>query len=157
MSARIRGIALDVDGVLTDGSVRIDGEGRESKQLSFVDIMGVSLWRKSGLRFALVTGEGGPLLDAIAAKLGIEDVYPHCKDKAGAVRDWAAARGLALAEVCFIGDDVNDVGAMSICGLAAAPPTAHPSVQAAATLVTARPAGAGAVREVIDRLLDDRA
>lgn len=157
MSARIRAIALDVDGVLTDGSVRIDGEGRESKQLSFLDIMGVSTGRKAGLRFALVTGEGGPLLDAIAAKLGIEDVYPRCKDKAAAVRDFASRQALDLAEICFIGDDVNDVEAMSICGLAAAPQAAHSSARAAATLVTARSAGAGAVREVIDRLLDDRA
>ena len=75
MSQQVKAVALDVDGVLTDGTVRIDEHGRESKQLSFADIMGVSLGRRAGLRFALVSGEGGPLLDAIAAKFGIDDVY----------------------------------------------------------------------------------
>ena len=114
MSQRIRAVALDVDGVLTDGRVRIDEDGRESKELAFVDIMGISLGRKAGIRFALVSGEGGPLLAAIASKLRIEDVYPDCKDKAAAVRDFAARHALELGEVCFIGDDVNDVEAMQL-------------------------------------------
>lgn len=150
----IRAVALDVDGVLTDGSVRIDDQGRESKQLSFSDIMGISIGRRAGLLFALVSGEGGPLLDAIAAKLGIGDVYPNCKDKASAVREFATRRGLELSEICFVGDDVNDVEAMRICGLAIAPSTAHKSALQAAARTTARPAGSGAVREVTDSLLE---
>ena len=154
MTSRIRAIALDVDGVLTNGLVRIDDHGLESKELSFADIMGVSLGRRAGITFALVSGEGGSLLDAIAAKLAIEDVYSDCRDKAAAVRDLAVRHGLDLADICFVGDDVNDVSAMSICGLAFAPRTAHPSALAAATRVTEHAAGAGAVREVVDELLE---
>jgi 3-deoxy-D-manno-octulosonate 8-phosphate phosphatase (KDO 8-P phosphatase) len=144
---------MDVDGVLTDGTVSLDDAGRESKRINFADIMGVSIGRRAGLLFALVSGEGGPVLDAIAAKLGIADTYPGCKDKAGAVRDFAARHELELEEICFIGDDVNDVSAMGICGLAVAPAGAQSSALASATLVTIRPGGGGAVREVIDGLV----
>jgi 3-deoxy-D-manno-octulosonate 8-phosphate phosphatase (KDO 8-P phosphatase) len=144
---------MDVDGVLTDGTVLLDDGGRESKRVSFADIMGVSLGRRSGLLFALVSGESGPGLDHIAGKFGIDEVYGGCKDKAGAVRDFATRHDVDLSEVCFIGDDVNDVPALEICGLAVTPAGSHPAAMAKATLVTSRAGGAGAVREVIDSLL----
>ncbi len=127
---RIKAIALDVDGVLTDGTVYWGPRGEEFKRISFADIMGVSIGRRAGLQFALISGEGGPLLERIAAKLGITDVYADCKDKAGAVRTSQRA-GLELDEICFMGDDVNDVPAMKLVGLAAAPASAHSSAKAA--------------------------
>ena len=152
----IRAIAMDVDGVLTDGTVSLDEAGRESKRISFADIMGVAIGRRAGLQFALVSGEGGPVLDAIATKLGIADLYPGCKDKAAAVRDFAVRHDLDLTEVCYIGDDVNDVPAMQICGLAVAPAGAEGAARAAAARATARLGGAGAVRELVDSLLAQR-
>lgn len=148
----IKAIAMDVDGVLTDGTVWLDETGRESKRISFSDIMGVSLGRRAGLVFGLISGEGGPLFQAIAAKLGITDTYPLCKDKASAVRDFAARHELELDEVCFIGDDVNDLPALEICGLAVVPADAHTAVRLSAQMVTSRPAGTGSVREVVDAL-----
>lgn len=153
--ALIKAIAMDVDGVLTDGTVGLDDGGHETKRIAFVDIMGVSIGRRAGLKFALISGEAGPLLDQIATKLGISDVYGGCKDKAWAVRDFAERHALDLGEVCFIGDDVNDVGALSTCGLAVAPAGAHRSAREKAGLVTEQPGGSGAVREVIDQLLDE--
>jgi 3-deoxy-D-manno-octulosonate 8-phosphate phosphatase (KDO 8-P phosphatase) len=153
----IKAIAMDVDGVLTDGCVWLDGEGHETKRLAFVDVMGVSLGRKAGLRFALISGEGGPLLEQVATKLGIADVYGGCRDKASALRDFAKRHGLELREVCFVGDDINDVEALATCGLSVAPASAHRSAKEAASLVTDLPGGAGAVREVIDHLLDGAA
>jgi 3-deoxy-D-manno-octulosonate 8-phosphate phosphatase (KDO 8-P phosphatase) len=144
---------MDVDGVLTDGTVWLDENGHETKAISFADIMGVSLGRRAGLLFAFVSGEGGPSLDRIATKFGVTEVYRDCKDKAGAIRDFADRHELELAEVCFIGDDVNDVPALEICGLAVAPANAQAAASAAASIVTTRPGGAGAVREVIDDLL----
>lgn len=149
----IKAIAMDVDGVLTDGTVWLDEAGRESKRIAFADIMGVSLGRRAGLVFALISGEGGALLDAIAAKLGITDTYPGCKDKAAALREFALRHDVGLDEVCFIGDDVNDVSALEICGLAVAPADAHPAALARAAVVTTRPSGGGSVREVVDALL----
>lgn len=148
----IKAVALDVDGILTDGSIWFDESGRESKRLSFTDIMGVSIGRRAGLSFALVSGEGGALLDVIAAKLGITDVYPDCRDKAAAVRDFAGRHDLQLGEVCFMGDDLNDVPALRICGFAVASAGAHASALAAAAFVTARRGGEGAVRELVDYL-----
>jgi 3-deoxy-D-manno-octulosonate 8-phosphate phosphatase (KDO 8-P phosphatase) len=148
----IKAIAMDVDGVLTDGTVWLDAAGNESKRISFSDIMGVSLGRRAGLKFALISGELGGPLDAIASKLGITDVYPGCKDKAAALRDFASRYGLAVADVCFIGDDVNDVEALAISGLSVAPADAHPSAIRAASRVTIRNGGTGVVREVIDEL-----
>jgi 3-deoxy-D-manno-octulosonate 8-phosphate phosphatase (KDO 8-P phosphatase) len=149
----IRAIAMDVDGVLTDGTVALDAAGNESKRISFADIMGVSIGRRVGLRFALISGESGGVLDAIAAKLGIVDVYAGCKDKAAALRDFAARNQLPLSDVCFIGDDVNDVEAMAIAGLGVAPASAQPAALHVASRVTVRGGGAGAVREVIDELV----
>jgi 3-deoxy-D-manno-octulosonate 8-phosphate phosphatase (KDO 8-P phosphatase) len=147
---------MDVDGVLTDGTVSLDESGRESKRISFADIMGVSMGRRAGLLFAFVSGESGPSLDQIAAKFGIDEVYRGCKDKASAVRDFAARHDLDLAQVCFIGDDVNDVAALEISGLAVVPADAQAIATAKASLVTSRPGGGGAVREVIDQLLASR-
>lgn len=147
---------MDVDGVLTDGTVSVDASGGESKRISFVDIMGVSMGRRAGLLFALVSGESGPVLEHIAAKFGIEQVYPGCKDKAAAVRDFAAGHDLSLAEICYIGDDINDVPALDLCGLAVAPAGAEPAASATATMTTIRPGGRGAVREIIELLLLER-
>ena len=149
----IKAVMMDVDGVLTDGSVMLDGEGHEMKRISFADIMGVSLGRRSGLLFALVSGEDGPTLDHIARKLGVDEIYRGCKDKAGAVREFAARHDLDLADICFIGDDVNDIAALEISGLAAAPSSAQSAAIAKATLITVNGGGSGSVREVIDRLL----
>jgi 3-deoxy-D-manno-octulosonate 8-phosphate phosphatase (KDO 8-P phosphatase) len=149
----IKAIALDVDGVLTDGTFWWGPEGAEWKRFSFADVMGVSLGRKAGLIFALISGEASPLVDRYAAKMGIEDVFKGCKDKAAALRDFAERRGLALSEVAFMGDDVNDLSAMALAGLAAAPATAHASVRRAAAHVSAFPGGQGAVRELVDLVL----
>jgi 3-deoxy-D-manno-octulosonate 8-phosphate phosphatase (KDO 8-P phosphatase) len=92
-------------------------------------------------------------VDRYAAKMGIEDVFAGCKDKAAALRTFAERHGLALSEVAFMGDDVNDLPAMVLAGLAAAPATAHESVRRAAAHVSALPGGQGAVRELVDLVL----
>jgi 3-deoxy-D-manno-octulosonate 8-phosphate phosphatase (KDO 8-P phosphatase) len=149
----IKAIAMDIDGVLTDGTVWIDEDGRETKRISFRDVMGVSIGRRAGLQYVLVSGEAGRSVDVVAAKFGIGEVYRGCRDKAGAMRDFASRHGLVLAEICFIGDDVNDLEAMETCGLSAAPADAVAAVRDAADVVTTQPGGNGSVREVIDGLL----
>jgi 3-deoxy-D-manno-octulosonate 8-phosphate phosphatase (KDO 8-P phosphatase) len=153
LNVPIKAVVMDVDGVLTDGTVWLDETGHESKRISFADVMGVSLGRKAGLLFALVSGESGPALDQIAQKFGIVEVYGGSKDKAVAINDFAIRHDLDLREICFIGDDVNDVAAMEICGLAVTPAGAMPVASAAASMVTSRTGGTGAVREVVDFLL----
>jgi 3-deoxy-D-manno-octulosonate 8-phosphate phosphatase (KDO 8-P phosphatase) len=149
----IKAVALDVDGVLTDGTFAWGPGGEEFKSFSFLDVMGVSLGRRAGLIFALISGEDSPLVDRFARKMGIADVHKGCKDKAAALAAFLHKHQLQPSEVCFVGDDVNDVSAMRLAGLAAAPATAHASALAAAGFVAQRPGGRGAVREVIDHLL----
>ena len=153
MMAKIKAVALDVDGVLTDGSFYWGFNGEEMKKFSFSDVMGVSLGRKAGLIFALISGEENVIIDRFAKKMGIDDVYKGCKDKASALKDFADKRKLDLSEVCFMGDDVNDLKALELAGLSAAPANAHDSVKKQAKLVTKKSGGQGAVRELIDLIL----
>src|SRR5579885_3649404 len=117
----IKAIVLDVDGVLTDGGFWWGPNGEEWKRFSFADVMGVSLARKAGLIVALISGEDSPLVDRFATKMGITDIEKNCKNKEQALRSFASRRELALAEICFMGDDVNDLAAMAVAGIAAAP------------------------------------
>ena len=149
----LKAIALDVDGVLTDGGVWWGPDGEEWKRFCFADIMGVSLAMKAGLIVALISGEDSPLVDRFATKMGITDVEKGCKDKARALRAFAERRGLALSDVTFMGDDVNDLGAMGLAGLAAAPANAIPRVVKQAAFVSEKHGGHGAVRELVDAIL----
>jgi 3-deoxy-D-manno-octulosonate 8-phosphate phosphatase (KDO 8-P phosphatase) len=150
---RVKLIALDVDGVLTDGTFLWGPGGQEFKRLSFLDIMGLSIGRRAGLRFALVSGEASELVDRLATKMTIPDVFKGCKDKAAAARELIERHHLSGGESCFMGDDINDVPAMTVLGLGVAPPGAHLSALSAAALVTTRPGGNGAVRDLVDAVL----
>jgi 3-deoxy-D-manno-octulosonate 8-phosphate phosphatase (KDO 8-P phosphatase) len=150
----LKAIALDVDGVLTDGSVWWGPNGEEWKRFSFADIMGVSLARKAGLIVTLISGEDSPLVDRFAAKMNLGDITKGCKDKAGALRAFAERNGLGLDEICFMGDDVNDLAAMELAGLSAAPSDARPAALGKAAIVTEAKGGNGAVRELVDRILN---
>ena len=149
----IKAIALDVDGVLTDGGVWWGPDGAEWKRFSFTDIMGVSLARKAGLIVTLISGEDSPLVDRFAAKMKLDDITKGCKDKAGALAAFAGRHQLKLDEICFMGDDVNDLAAMELAGVSAAPPGARPAVLHEADIVTEAAGGNGAVRELVDMLL----
>jgi 3-deoxy-D-manno-octulosonate 8-phosphate phosphatase (KDO 8-P phosphatase) len=149
----IKAIALDVDGVLTDGTFWWGVHGEEFKRFSFADIMGISLGSKAGIIFALISGENSPLLDRYAVKMGITDVFAGSKDKASALKAFAVKHNLSLSETCFMGDDVNDVPALELAGFAAAPASAHESAKSKASFVTKKSGGQGAVRELVDYLL----
>jgi 3-deoxy-D-manno-octulosonate 8-phosphate phosphatase (KDO 8-P phosphatase) len=150
----IRAIALDFDGVLTDGGVWWGPDGAEWKRLSYADIMGVSLARKAGLLVTLISGEDSPLVDRFAAKMNLSDVTKGCKDKASALRAFAERHHLQLAEICFMGDDVNDISAMEIAGMAVSPADARPLALRKADVVTLASGGDGAVRELVDLILN---
>jgi 3-deoxy-D-manno-octulosonate 8-phosphate phosphatase (KDO 8-P phosphatase) len=113
----------------------------------------LSLARKSGMTIALISGENSPLVDRLASKLGIGDVHKDCKDKASALRTFSERHGLRLQEICFIGDDVNDLAALNMAGLSACPADARPSIREHCHVVTKLGGGNGAVREVVDLLL----
>lgn len=153
---RIQAIALDVDGVLTDGGVWWGPAGEEWKRFSFTDIMGVSLARRAGLILALISGEDSPLVERYATKMHIDYMYKGCRDKASALREFASATRIPLKNVCFVGDDINDLPAMQIAGFSAAPANASKDVRSTVNFISKQCGGNGAVRELVDAILDAR-
>jgi 3-deoxy-D-manno-octulosonate 8-phosphate phosphatase (KDO 8-P phosphatase) len=156
VSPNIDAIVMDVDGVLTDGTFWWGPNGEEWKRFSFADVMGISLGRKAGLVFGLISGEASPLVDRFADKLGIEEVHKNCKDKAVALRLFSERRQVPVDRICYVGDDVNDLPAIAIAGMSAAPANAHPAVLAAVSVSLVRRGGDGAVRELVDLVLASR-
>ena len=157
MTRSIVAIAMDFDGVLTDGTFWWGPGGEEWKRLSFTDVMGVAIGTRAGLRFAIISGEDSPLVDRYAAKMAIVDVFKGCKDKRVALEDFAKRAETELSRIAYIGDDVNDLSAMAIAGLSAAPADAHPTVLGVVHRVLVHRGGRGAVRELVDGILGDRA
>jgi 3-deoxy-D-manno-octulosonate 8-phosphate phosphatase (KDO 8-P phosphatase) len=148
----IKAIALDVDGVLSDGTFWWDGAGVELKRFSFRDVMGVARAARSGAIFALISGERNPIVDRYAAKMSITHVWQGCSTKDAALREYSEKIGIPLSEIAFMGDDVNDLAAMSIAGFTACPADAHESVKSVVNFVSRFPGGNGAVRELLDHL-----
>jgi 3-deoxy-D-manno-octulosonate 8-phosphate phosphatase (KDO 8-P phosphatase) len=149
----IRVLALDIDGVLTDGKVMLDESGRESKSLSYQDIDAVFLAQRQGVQVVLVTGEASPWVDMIADRLEISRVYRGAKDKGQAVRDVGAELGVSLAHVCYVGDSLRDADALAVVGLGLAPANATNAAQAAADRILTHRGGEGAVAEAVEIVL----
>ena len=149
----IRLVVLDIDGVLTTGEVLLDEEGRESKSLFFHDIDAVYEARRRGVEIALLSGEATPMVDVIARRLEVTDVYGGRLDKDAALADIAFDLGVPLDEVCYVGDSGRDAAALRIAGLGLAPADAVPAAHEAADRVLEHSAGRGAVREAIELVL----
>ncbi|GIH73739.1 N-acetylneuraminate synthase family protein [Planobispora longispora] len=148
-------VITDFDGVHTDDRAYVDSEGREMVAVSRSDGMGISLLRRSGVKLMIMSTEHNPVVAARARKLGVP-VLQGLTDKRTVLRDWLAIEGLDPARVAYVGNDVNDLGPMSEVGWPVTVPDAHPRVRAAARVVLTRPGGAGAVRELCDRVLAAR-
>jgi 3-deoxy-D-manno-octulosonate 8-phosphate phosphatase (KDO 8-P phosphatase) len=152
----IEALVMDVDGVLTDGTFEWSGFDGESKRFSFEDIMGLSRAGRAGLTLGLISGEDSVLVDRFAAKTGIGHVAKGCKDKGAALERFAESTKIALGRIAYIGDDVNDLPALALAGLSAAPANAQPPVKQAVALVLERAGGHGAVRQLVEMILSAR-
>ena len=152
-AAAVRLLLLDVDGVLTDGSVIYADDGSELKRFHVRDGSGLKLWHAAGKRSAIVSGRQSAAVERRAAELGIGPVLQGRDDKLAALAEVLAATGLTPEEVCAVGDDLPDLPVLRRCGLAVAVADACPEVRAAAAYVTAAPGGRGAVREAVEWLL----
>ncbi|WP_084958577.1 N-acetylneuraminate synthase family protein [Thermoactinospora rubra] len=148
-------VITDFDGVHTDDRAYVDSEGREMVLVSRSDGMGVSLLKRAGVKVLVMSTEQNPVVSARARKLGVP-VLQGLTDKRTVLRDWLAIEKLDPARVAYVGNDVNDLGPMGLVGWPVAVPDAHPKVRAAARVVLSRPGGAGAVRELCDRILAAR-
>lgn len=149
----IRMILSDVDGVLTDGSIIIDNTGVESKAFHVRDGLGIKLWQRSGFVFGLLTARNSQIVKLRAAELGIDIVRQGFSDKLPAAREIFKQQKLEPHEICYIGDDLQDLPVLWEVGLAVTVADAAPEVREAANWVTESPGGRGAVRELIERIL----
>jgi 3-deoxy-D-manno-octulosonate 8-phosphate phosphatase (KDO 8-P phosphatase) len=144
----------DVDGVMTDGAVLIGGE-REIKRFHIRDGLGLIFLRRAGLRVGWVSARPSPVTEARAAELGIDFLVQQGDriGKTGAVERLLRKTKMGWESVCFVGDDVVDLGPLRRAGLAVAVADARPDVKAAAHYVTRAPGGHGAIREVAEIIL----
>src|SRR5262249_39547728 len=144
-AAAIELLLLDVDGVLTDGSVIYADDGTELKRFHVRDGSGLKLWRDAGKRAAIVSGRTSVAVERRAAELRISPVLQGRDDKLTALSEILTATGLNVAQVCAIGDDLADVPVLRHCGLGVAVADACAEARAAASYVTTTPGGRGAV------------
>lgn len=154
--ARVQLLLLDVDGVLTDGGVTWNNEGVEQKTFNIRDGLGLRLWQRAGCRAGIVTGRSSRIVQLRAEELGIGIVRQGVEDKLAVAAAIVAECGLSWEQTAFIGDDLPDLPVVMRCGIGAAVADACPELVAAADVVTRRPGGRGAVRELIERLLGAR-
>lgn len=152
----IRLFAMDVDGVLTDGTVAIGSDGSETKSFSILDGMGIVRLHKAGVAVAWISGRPSGATTVRAAELRVPHVIQGRTDKHMALQELASQLGLTAAQVCYMGDDDIDAPAISWAGVGVAPAGSMPPALEAAGYIPARPAGRGAVREVCEHILSSR-
>ena len=150
---KIRLLVMDVDGVLTDGRMTLSERGDELKAFNTHDGLAIALAKRAGIRTAMVTGESSPIAKARGAKLGVDSVVLGARRKGEVVEALRAEHHVPADAVAFIGDDLLDIPAMQIAGLAVAVADAPATVKAAAHHVTRAPGGRGAVRELVELVL----
>lgn len=156
-AGRIRLLLMDVDGVLTDGSIWLlswpDGTAQEIKGFSAYDGAGLKLARSAGLRTGIITGRSSPATTRRAKEANIEFVYQNRPEKLAAYKKILRRARVTDSEVAYVGDDLPDLPVMTRVGFAIAVANAAPEVKSVAHYVTRRSGGDGAVREVIELVL----
>ena len=151
--AKIDLLILDVDGVLTDGSIAYTDAGAELKTFHVRDGSGLKLWAKLGKKAGIITGRRSGIVDRRAAELDIASVIQGADNKHAALTQMLASLGMEADRVCAMGDDLPDVPVLRTCGLAVAVADACAEAKEDADYVTRAPGGRGAVREVIELIL----
>ncbi len=156
-AARIRLLVTDVDGVLTDGGVYYSSRGEEMKRFSVRDGMGVERLRQlAGIETAIITGENSASVIQRAEKLGITELYLRIRDKKSCLIELGHKRGYELAEMAYIGDDINDLEAMRLAGLCGCPSDAMSEIQRIAHYKCTQRGGFGAFREFSEWIISSR-
>lgn len=150
---RIRLFATDVDGVLTDGGMYYTESGDELKKFNTRDGMGIKLLQRAGLITALITQEETKLVARRGERLTIPEVHQRVFDKLSRLRDIADRYQIALEDVAYMGDDINDLETLRAVGFSATPADGMPPVKQAVHYICRLKGGEGAVREVVDMIL----
>ena len=150
----IKLLALDVDGVMTDGSATYNSDGSEQKTFNIKDGVGIKRVQAAGIQVAIITGRESPMVSRRAVELGISLIVQGREDKGVALRELSASLSLSPDECAYMGDDLPDLSAMAIASISACPADAVSEVKAASTVVMEAAGGRGCVREFCDFLLE---
>lgn len=150
---RIRLVVLDVDGVMTDGSLYLCDDGQEYKAFNTQDGLGMKLLKASGVELAIITGRTSNVVTKRAESTGVAHFFQGVEDKLEAFEQLTRELGLAHDQCAFVGDDVVDLPPMRRCGLAVTVPAAPALVKMHAHYVTEHEGGRGAVREVAELIM----
>ena len=152
----------DVDGCLTDGGMYYSAEGETLKRFCVYDGMGMVRLQQAGIPCGILTSENSPIVKARAEKLQLRYLYlgvgsrvnPKCLTKLQAAQEICNQLGITLAEVCYIGDDINDLDLLSAVGFPCCPPNARPEIKAIKGIrILNTPGGQGVIRELCDEIL----
>lgn len=153
LAREVRLLLLDVDGVLTDGTIFLGEKGQEYKAFNSRDGHGIKMLQQSGVVVGIVSGRSSPAVEHRAAELGVRHLHQGCSDKLVIFEQLRGSLGLGASQVAFVGDDIADLPIMVRAGLAIAVNDAHELVRRHAHWVTPSGGGKGAVREVCDFIM----
>ncbi len=156
-SKKIKLVLFDVDGVLTNGDVYINGEGEYFKSFNVKDGIAIELFSVYHILTGVISGKSSPALDYRCEQLKFDHVVTGCKNKLPKIMDICDSLNLRLSEVAYCGDDIIDVPIMQQCGLSFAPKDAHPYIKKVADIVLEEKGGEGVVRKIADLILLNRA
>ena len=152
----IQWIVLDVDGVLSDGSLVYTSTGEELKSFSVKDGLGLTAARKSGIKLAIITARVSPMVERRAKELHFDALFMGHANKTEALRSLCAEHQIDLKTIAYMGDDLNDLGALQLVGLPMAPNNAVPEVKQLAKFISTVNGGQGAVREAVEYILKNQ-
>ncbi len=149
----IKLLALDVDGVLTDGTLWFGAQGEELKRFHIHDGLGLKRLQKTGITIAIISGRFSLGVSRRMEELGISHIYQDCDDKLEIFKNLIKELAITPEEAAYVGDDLPDLPVLKVVGLSIAVANACPEVLAIAHWKTTKEGGKGAVREICDRLL----
>ncbi|MEO0480018.1 MAG: HAD hydrolase family protein [Planctomycetota bacterium] len=153
---RIELLMMDVDGVLTNGHIQFDHDGRETKSFHVHDAAGLIYWHRCGGESGFLSGRSGPIVEFRARELGIAEVHLGHLDKLPVLEEILDRRDLAPEQIAYVGDDLLDLPCLRRAGFSVAPADARPEVRAEVDHVTTGGGGQGVVREIVELLLRAR-
>lgn len=146
-------LIIDVDGVLTDGGMYYFENGVEGKKFNTRDGVAIEIWRDSGRKTMIISGESCELIKNRTKKLKIDFTLLGIKDKLSAVKEILEKEKMGFEEIAFIGDEINDLQLLSKAGFSACPNDAYPEIKKTCNYICSKKGGEGVVREVVDFIL----
>ena len=150
---KIKGIAFDVDGVLSPSTIPLSPEGEPLRMVSIKDGYALQLAVKQGLEIAIISGGNTKAVKVRFAGLGVQDIYLGASVKLPIFEEWMQKHDLSTEEVAFVGDDIPDMQVMQAAGLAVAPADAAPEIKQVATYISPKNGGYGVGRDLLEQIM----